>query len=91
MDKDNCELACGLVSRSYISQGAQALARRHRQVKTLLSSRRWDNSWWGEFATSMLSTLSTGCQRRAGTRLQSKCSSRYHTSSHLISVDHMVI
>ena len=40
MNKDNCELACGLVSRSYISQGQQALAKRQKQVKALLSSRR---------------------------------------------------
>ena len=40
MNKDNCELACGLISRSYIAQGQQALARRQRQVKALLSSRR---------------------------------------------------
>ena len=40
MNKDNCELACGLVSRSYISQGQQAIARRQKLVKTLLSSRR---------------------------------------------------
>lgn len=41
MDPANCELACGLVSKSYIAQGQQALAHRHRLVKALLSTRRW--------------------------------------------------
>jgi len=48
MDAGNCEQACGLVSRSYINQGQQALARRHRLIKALLSSRRLPEQGWDE-------------------------------------------
>ncbi len=48
MDAANCEQACSLVSKSYVSQGQQALARRHRLVKTLLSSRRLPDHGWDE-------------------------------------------
>lgn len=48
MDAANCEQAFGLVSKSYIKQGQQALARRHRLIKTLLSSRRLPEQGWDE-------------------------------------------
>eukprot|EP00193_Tetraselmis_chui_P015711 CAMPEP_0177785656 /NCGR_PEP_ID=MMETSP0491_2-20121128/20469_1 /TAXON_ID=63592 /ORGANISM="Tetraselmis chuii, Strain PLY429" /LENGTH=79 /DNA_ID=CAMNT_0019306741 /DNA_START=30 /DNA_END=266 /DNA_ORIENTATION=- len=48
MNPDNCRLAEGLVSRSYVSQGAQALARREKLVKTLLSQRRLPKEGWDE-------------------------------------------
>ncbi|KAF5830836.1 selenocysteine synthase [Dunaliella salina] len=48
MDAANCEQACSLVSKSYISQGQQALAKRHRLIKTLLSSRRLPEQGWDE-------------------------------------------
>ena len=48
MNPDNCELACGLVSRSYISQGQQALSKRERLVKALLSSRKMPERGWDE-------------------------------------------
>lgn len=48
MDEANCELAATLVSRSYIDQGAQALARRRRLVKALLSQRRLPQEGWDD-------------------------------------------
>lgn len=48
MDADNLALASGLVSRSYISQGGQALAKRHKLIKSLLSSRRLPQEGWDE-------------------------------------------
>lgn len=48
MNAANCEQACGLVSKSYISQGQQALARRQRLIKALLSSRRLPEEGWDE-------------------------------------------
>jgi hypothetical protein len=54
MNPDNCELACGLVSRSYVAQGQQALAARQRQVKALLSSRRLPEQGWDEASIAML-------------------------------------
>ncbi|KXZ53262.1 hypothetical protein GPECTOR_7g1156 [Gonium pectorale] len=53
MDADNCALACGLVSSSYIRQGQQALGRRHRLVKSLLSSRRLPKQGWDEATIDM--------------------------------------
>lgn len=54
MDQANCDLACGLVSASYIAQGAQALAARRRMVKALLSSRRLPQRGWDEATIEML-------------------------------------
>jgi O-phospho-L-seryl-tRNASec:L-selenocysteinyl-tRNA synthase len=48
MDPDNCALAAQLVSPTYINQGAQALARRRKLVKTLLSQRRLPARGWDE-------------------------------------------
>lgn len=48
MNEGNCTLAAGLVSKSYISQGAQALARRQRLIKSLLSSRRLPQEGWDD-------------------------------------------
>ncbi|GLC64731.1 hypothetical protein PLESTF_000201300 [Pleodorina starrii] len=54
MNPDNCGLAAGLVSASYIRQGEQALARRQRLVKALLSSRRLPERGWDEATIEML-------------------------------------
>ena len=40
MNEQNCELACGLVSKTYINQGLQGLTGRQKLVKTILASRR---------------------------------------------------
>mmetsp|Transcript_38719 Transcript_38719/g.86114 ORF Transcript_38719/g.86114 Transcript_38719/m.86114 type:complete len:580 (+) Transcript_38719:110-1849(+) len=48
MNAESCDVACSLVSRSYISQGQQALARRHKRVKALLSSRRMPQEGWDD-------------------------------------------
>uniref|UniRef100_A0A061RFU1 Uncharacterized protein n=1 Tax=Tetraselmis sp. GSL018 TaxID=582737 RepID=A0A061RFU1_9CHLO len=40
MNSDNLLLAEGLVSKSYIQQGGQAIVRRQKLVKTLLSQRK---------------------------------------------------
>lgn len=58
MDPDNCELACGLISRTYVQQGAQALARRRRLVKTLLSQRRLPEQGWDDATIEMLMQVS---------------------------------
>ncbi len=62
MDADCCEVACGLVSRAYIAQGAQALARRRRLVKTLLSQRRLPEQGWDDATIEML--LQVGAKRK---------------------------
>lgn len=54
MDADNCALAEGLVSRTYVQQGAQALARRRRLVKTLLSQRRLPERGWDDATIELL-------------------------------------
>ena len=54
MDAGNCALACGFVSKSYISQGAQALNARRRQIKALLSSRRLPEEGWDDASIEML-------------------------------------
>lgn len=48
MDSDNCKLASTFVSAAYINQGSQALARRHKLVKTVLSQRRLPQQGWDE-------------------------------------------
>ena len=53
MDAENCKLACGLVSKGYIEQGAQALAKRHRLVKALLSQRRLPADGWDDATIEM--------------------------------------
>ncbi|PSC71504.1 O-phosphoseryl-tRNA selenium transferase [Micractinium conductrix] len=54
MDAANCEAACGLVSRTYITQGEQALSRRRRLVKALLSQRRLPARGWDDATIEML-------------------------------------
>ncbi|GIL49520.1 hypothetical protein Vafri_5850 [Volvox africanus] len=54
MNPDNCTLAAGLVSLSYVRQGEQALARRQRLIKALLSSRRLPERGWDETTIEML-------------------------------------
>ena len=53
MDGDNCELATGFVSRTYIEQGSQALATRRRLIKTLLSQRKLPQAGWDEATIEM--------------------------------------
>lgn len=48
MDADNCALACGLVSKAYVAQGAQALKQRTKLVKAMLSSRRLPAQGWDD-------------------------------------------
>lgn len=54
MDAANCALAVGLVSRSYVDQGAAALAARRRQIKALLSNRSMPVQGWDEATIEML-------------------------------------
>ncbi|GLI64684.1 hypothetical protein VaNZ11_008038 [Volvox africanus] len=54
MNPDNCTLAAGLVSLSYVRQGEQALARRQRLIKALLSSRRLPERGWDEATIELL-------------------------------------
>ena len=58
MDAENCKLACGLVSRAYIDQGSQALAKRHRLVKALLSQRRLPADGWDDATIEMFIQVS---------------------------------
>jgi len=60
MDADNCALACGFVSPSYIHQGEQALAARRKQIKALLSSRRLPERGWDEATIEMLLQVGVG-------------------------------
>lgn len=48
MDVANCELAAQLVSKTYIDQGGQALVRRRKLIKSLLSQRRVPEEGWDE-------------------------------------------
>lgn len=48
MNADNCVLARGLVSASYVAQGAEALAKRQKLIKTVLSQRRLPQSGWDD-------------------------------------------
>ena len=58
MDDGNFELAAGLVSHSYVAQGQQALTRRRRLVKALLSSRQLPAKGWDEATIDMLVKVS---------------------------------
>ena len=48
MNQQNCALAAQFVSSTYIQQGAEALATRHRLIKTLLSQRRLPEDGWDD-------------------------------------------
>lgn len=48
MDSDNCKIACQLISQTYINQGSQALTRRRKLIKTLLSQRRMPATGWDD-------------------------------------------
>ena len=45
---ENCSIASGLVSKSYIEQGSQALVRRRRLIKSLISQRRLPDTGWDD-------------------------------------------
>lgn len=61
MDAANCSLAAGLVSQSYVSQGAAALGSRRRLVKALLSNRALPAEGWDEATIEMLLQVSGVC------------------------------
>jgi len=48
MDKDNLDLAASLISKGYVNQGRQALRKRQKLVKTLLSERRLPKDGWDD-------------------------------------------
>jgi O-phospho-L-seryl-tRNASec:L-selenocysteinyl-tRNA synthase len=48
MDEANCKIASQLISQTYINQGSQALTRRHKVIKTLLSQRRLPVEGWDD-------------------------------------------
>ena len=54
MDEANCALAAGLVSAAYINQGSQALARRRKRIKSLLSQRRLPAEGWDDASIELL-------------------------------------
>lgn len=54
MDEANCALAAGLVSPAYINQGSQALARRRKRIKSLLSQRRLPAEGWDDASIELL-------------------------------------
>ena len=64
MDQDNCSLAASLVSASYVSQGAQALAKRDKLVKTLLSQRKLPDAGWDEATILKFIQVPSAVQRR---------------------------
>jgi len=53
MDEANCKIACQLISQTYINQGSQALTRRHKLIKTLLSQRRLPTEGWDDAAIEL--------------------------------------
>ena len=61
MDSLNADLACGLVSRTYIQQGAQALAHRRRLVKAVLSNRKLPQEGWDDATVEMLIQVRQPC------------------------------
>jgi O-phospho-L-seryl-tRNASec:L-selenocysteinyl-tRNA synthase len=61
MDADNLQLASGLVSASYVSQGGAALAARRKLIKGLLSNRRLPQTGWDEATIEMLLQVGVGC------------------------------
>ena len=67
MNADNCALARGLVSASYVVQGAEALAKRQKLIKSLLSQRRlpqngWDDATIDLFIQACRSIRATVCR-----------------------------
>jgi hypothetical protein len=53
MNAENCELAQAFVSRSYVEQGSQALAKRQKLIKALLSQRRLPPTGWDDATIQM--------------------------------------
>ena len=73
MNADNCALARGLVSASYVAQGAEALAKRQKLIKSLLSQRRlpqtgWDDATIELFIQAGRTIHTTACRRFAWLR-----------------------
>ena len=60
MNAENCELAQAFVSRSYVEQGSQALAKRQKLIKTLLSQRRLPSTGWDDATIQMFLQARTG-------------------------------
>jgi len=48
MNAENCQLAKAFVSTSYVEQGSQALSKRQRLIKALLSQRRLPPDGWDD-------------------------------------------
>jgi len=48
MDDSNCEIATSIVSPTYVTQGSQALQRRRKVVKALLSNRKLPEHGWDD-------------------------------------------
>eukprot|EP00884_Botryococcus_braunii_P013567 jgi/Botrbrau1/22210/Bobra.168_1s0041.1 len=53
MNSDNLKLASDLVSRSYVQQGSQALAKRQNLIKALLSNRKLPKTGWDDSTIEM--------------------------------------
>ena len=83
MDEANCELACGLVSSSYIEQGKQSIKSRSNLVKALLSSRRLPEEGWDELTIERL--LQVGHNTLPGHTLSQNLSLFYRSSQIAIS------
>lgn len=61
MNAENIALASELVSKSYMDLGAQALAKREKLIKTLLSQRRLPKLGWDEATIEIFIRVSHGC------------------------------
>ena len=48
MNAENCQLAKAFVSASYVEQGSQALCKRQKLIKALLSQRRLPPVGWDD-------------------------------------------
>lgn len=48
MDIDNCKLSSNIISKSYIDQGTQALSKRHKLIKSLLSEKKLPIHGWDD-------------------------------------------
>ena len=60
MNAENCELAQAFVSKSYVEQGSQALAKRQKLIKALLSQRRLPPTGWDDATIQMFLQARTG-------------------------------
>ena len=93
MDPDLCNAAFGLVSKRYIDQGSQALVRRKKLIKSLLSERRLPERGWDDaniemflhevaFMDSNNFLDNVGLGEREGRVASSLVKSRHYAMSH---------